>query len=65
MNNIAIKNDNNYHQLVTQIFDAFVIGQKKAVLAVNTHWVENYWKIGEYIVEYEQGENERAEYDKI
>ena len=40
------------------------VPQKKAVLAVNTHLVENYWTVGEYIVEYEQGENERGEYDK-
>jgi hypothetical protein len=61
--NIEIKN-NNYQQLVSQISDTFVIGQQKAVIAVNTHLVETYWKIGEYIVEYEQGGNVRAEYGK-
>jgi phosphopantetheine adenylyltransferase len=54
----------NYKQLVTQISDAFVVGQKKAVIAVSSHLVETYWKIGQYIVEYEQGGNERAEYGK-
>jgi predicted nuclease of restriction endonuclease-like (RecB) superfamily len=61
--NIEIKND-NYCQLVSQISDTFVLGQQKAVIAVNTHLVETYWKIGEYIVEYEQGGNVRAEYGK-
>ena len=55
---------NNYKQLITQISDAFLVGQKKAVIAVNSHLVETYWKIGQYIVEYEQGGNERAEYGK-
>jgi hypothetical protein len=64
MSNIEIKNDSNYHHLVTQISDTFVVGQKKAVLAVNTHLVETYWKIGEYIVEYEQGGSGKAEYGK-
>ncbi|MDR0982648.1 MAG: PDDEXK nuclease domain-containing protein [Culturomica sp.] len=64
MSNIEIKNDSNYHHLVTQISDTFVGGQKKAVLAVNTHLVETYWKIGEYIVEYEQGGSGKAEYGK-
>jgi predicted nuclease of restriction endonuclease-like (RecB) superfamily len=61
--NIGIKND-NYRQLVSQISDTFVLGQQKAVIAVNTHLVETYWKIGEYIVKYEQGGNVRAEYGK-
>ena len=54
----------NYRQLVSQISDTFVSGQKRAVLAVNSHLVETYWKIGEYIVEYEQGGSGRAEYGK-
>ena len=61
--NIEMKND-NYRQLVSQISDTFVLGQQKAVIAVNTHLVETYWKIGEYIVEYEQGGSVRAEYGK-
>ena len=61
--NIEIKSD-NYRQLVSQISDTFVLGQQRAVIAVNTHLVETYWKIGEYIVEYEQGGNIRAEYGK-
>jgi len=58
------KKNAEYQQLVSHISDTFVQGQKKAVLAVNSHLVETYWKIGEYIVEYEQGGNVRAEYGK-
>ena len=54
----------NYQQLVSQISDTFVQGQQKSVLAVNHFLVETYWKIGQYIVEYEQGGNVRAEYGK-
>jgi len=53
-----------YRQLVLQISETFVHGQQKAVFAVNTCLVETYWKIGQYIVEYEQGGSEKAEYGK-
>ena len=54
----------NYKHLVSQISETFVQGQQKAVLAVNFYLVETYWKIGQYIVEYEQGGSEKAEYGK-
>jgi len=54
----------DYSHLVSQISETFVQGQQKAVLAVNTHLVETYWKIGQYIVEYEQGGSGKAEYGK-
>jgi predicted nuclease of restriction endonuclease-like (RecB) superfamily len=63
MEKIELKNS-DYQQLVSQISDTFVIGQKRAVLAVNSYLTETYWKIGEYIVEYEQGGNKRAVYGK-
>ena len=63
MEEIELKNS-DYKQLVSQISETFVVGQKKAVLSVNSHLVETYWKIGRYIVEYEQGGNERAKYGK-
>jgi len=59
--NLSVKS-NNYHQLVSQISKAFIRGQKSAVLAVNSYLIETYWKIGQYIVEYEQGGNKKAEY---
>ena len=63
MKNLALKNG-NYQQLVSQISETFVRGQQKAVAAVNSCLVETYWKIGQYIVEYEQGGHEKAEYGK-
>ena len=33
-----------------------------AVMAVNSSMVETYWKIGQYIVEFEQGGNVKAKY---
>jgi hypothetical protein len=41
-----------------------VYGQQKAVFSVNACLVETYWKIGQYIVEFEQGGETRAEYGK-
>ncbi|GHT61784.1 DUF1016 domain-containing protein [Bacteroidia bacterium] len=55
---------NDYRQLVSQISETFVQGQQRAVLAVNIHLVETNWKIGQYIVEYEQSGKEKAEYGK-
>ena len=60
-----IKQQNtNYNHLVSQISETFVLGQQKSVLTVNACLVETYWKIGQYIVEFEQGGNVRAEYGK-
>ena len=54
----------NYNHLVSQISETFVQGQQKAVLTVNACLVETYWKIGQYIVEFEQGGSGKAEYGK-
>lgn len=56
--------ENDYQTLVSQIAETYQQGQQKAVLAVNTHLVETYWLIGQYIVEFEQGGNAKAEYGK-
>ena len=63
MRNEIFKND-GYRELVSQISETFVYGQQKAVVAVNACLVETYWKIGQYIVEYEQGGSGKAEYGK-
>ena len=63
MKDIELKNA-GYQQLVSHISETFVYGQQKAVLTVNACLVETYWKIGQYIVEYEQRGNMRAEYGK-
>jgi predicted nuclease of restriction endonuclease-like (RecB) superfamily len=66
INNISqgYKDSLDYRQLVSQISDTFVQGQRKAVLTVNACLVETYWKIGQYIIEYEQDGKERAEYGR-
>ena len=53
-----------YQELVQQIRQTFLQGQEKAVIAVNTHLVQTYWSIGQYIVEYEQGGDPTASYGK-
>jgi DUF1016 N-terminal domain len=59
---LAPKND--YQTLISQIAATYQQGQQRAVLAVNTHLVETYWQIGQYIVEFEQGGHAKAEYGK-
>ncbi|MDR3327806.1 MAG: hypothetical protein LBT04_06760 [Prevotellaceae bacterium] len=44
--NIA-KQNTDYGYLVSQISETFVQGQRQAVLAVNTHLVETYWRVGQ------------------
>ena len=60
--NIQVSKNNNYQQLRSQISCTFIQGQKNAVLTVNSYLIETYWKIGQYIVEYEQGGNKKAVY---
>ena len=60
----VVVKDNGYRELISQISETFVHGQRKAVHAVNSFLVETYWKIGQYIVEYEQGGSRKAEYGK-
>ena len=43
---------NNYVQLIHQISETYIQGQKNAVVAVNAHLVQTYWQIGQYIVEF-------------
>ncbi len=54
----------NYDQLVHQISDTYIQGQRKAVAAVNSTMVETYWQIGQYIIEFEQGGQIKAAYGK-
>lgn len=55
---------NNYSSLIKQISDTYQIGRQKAIAAVNSSMVETYWKIGQYIVEFEQGGSVKAQYGK-
>jgi hypothetical protein len=51
-----IRKEDNYKNLVYRISDTYLQGQKNATISVNSHLVQTYWKIGQYIVEFEIGE---------
>jgi len=53
-----------YQNLLVLISDTYQSGQVRATQAVNTQLLETYWRIGQHIVEFEQGGNTRAEYGK-
>jgi len=54
----------NYSALIKLIAETYQQGQHAASVAVNTHLVQTYWKIGQYIVEFEQEGNSKASYGK-
>jgi predicted nuclease of restriction endonuclease-like (RecB) superfamily len=64
MENKPVLLDNTYQNLLNSISDTYTNGRQKAILAVNTNMVETYWKIGEYIIEFEQGGTVKAKYGK-
>ena len=64
MRDELVKADKNYQNLVSRISETYRHGQQNAVLTVNSHLVNTYWKIGQNIVEFEQKGKHRAEYGK-
>ncbi|MEI7526746.1 MAG: PDDEXK nuclease domain-containing protein [Mariniphaga sp.] len=54
----------NYDLLIQQISETYLKGREKAVASINRFMVETYWKIGQYIVDFEQGGLIKAEYGK-
>jgi predicted nuclease of restriction endonuclease-like (RecB) superfamily len=52
----------NYDQLLQVISTTLRTGQSQAVRAANVHLLETYWRIGQHIVEFEQGGQSKAEY---
>jgi hypothetical protein len=44
-----------YRQLLEQISNTYRQGQIQAVQAVNAQLIETYWRVGQHIVEFEQG----------
>ena len=58
------KTKESYNNLVNKISETYLAGQRSASIAVNTHLVITYWKIGQYIVEFEQNGEHRAKYGK-
>lgn len=53
-----------YEQLLSIISSAYEAGRVRAVNAVNAELVRTYWMIGQYIVEFEQGGMQKADYGK-
>jgi predicted nuclease of restriction endonuclease-like (RecB) superfamily len=53
-----------YQNLVSQISETYSNGFRRAVAVVNSNMIETYWKIGEHIVEFEQGGKLKADYGK-
>lgn len=51
-----------YDKLIDTVGDLLNAAKNRIVQAVNSNIVKTYWQIGNYIVEYEQKGNERAEY---
>jgi hypothetical protein len=53
-----------YQGLLVKISEIYISGQVRAHQAVNVQLMKTYWKIGQYIVEFEQGGQAKAEYGK-
>ena len=64
-NNITIIHNADYDSLLCNIGSELRRGRERAVSAVNAAMVETYWHIGQYIVEFEQNGNEKAEYGSL
>ena len=53
-----------YQNLVSQISETYTTGYQRTVTAINSNMIETYWKIGQHVVEFEQGGMLKAEYGK-
>ena len=53
---------NEISKIYTDIKELLNVARAKAYISVNSIMVETYWKIGQRIVEEEQGGSSRAEY---
>ena len=60
-----IKQMTSYENLVLCILNKYEEGRAKVVTSVNTSMVETYWHIGQYIVEFEQDGNAKAQYGQL
>ncbi len=63
-NKLTNSEEKNYEHLLNKISVSYSQGQTKAISAVNVQLLETYWQIGQYIVEFEQGGNSKANYGK-
>lgn len=56
--------DDGYQDLLALISKTYTQGRVSAMQAVNGYLIETYWKVGQHIVEFEQGGKIRADYGK-
>ncbi len=59
---LSVRQDAGYGQLVSRISATWDEAKSKAAISINTELLEANWQTGKYIVEFEQGGNERAQY---
>lgn len=63
-NELTNINDAAYQKLIDNITALWSESKAKAITAVNTELLDANWQTGKYIVEYEQGGKQKAEYGK-
>ncbi len=61
---MELTNQQEYKTLLNQISVTYKDGRERAVQAINNQLVQTNWKIGRYIVEFEQQGADRASYGK-
>lgn len=54
----------NYKELLENIGNTFQLSRNKVISTINSEMLLTYWKIGKYIVDFEQKGNVKAEYGK-
>jgi hypothetical protein len=64
MKNQTIVKDLAYQTLLDVVEAEYLNSRQKAHKAIDTAMLLGYWRIGQYIVEYEQNGNIKAEYGK-
>ena len=57
-----IKNNKDYHHLIDTIDETYQKAKNNVITAVNSEMLMAYWKIGKYIVDFEQGGKTKATY---
>ena len=57
-----IKNNKDYHHLIDTIDETYQKAKNNVITAVNSEMLMAYWKIGKYIVDFEQGGKAKATY---
>lgn len=57
-----MEKDNNYQILIQDIGKIYDSAKKNTISAINSEMLQAYWKIGKYIIEYEQSGKLKATY---